>query len=162
MSEAPSPESGECEVGEDSLSTIDGESNVGSSVSKFASESEDESSSDSDEKEAEPKLEYERLSADLKAILKKDVASCLAVHSRFLILGSHWGVIHLLDAMGNSLPARQSQAHTITVNQVGAGFSLIAMIKYSPKGSHLKRSQEKDRKDYLHWADIYVIKSRFS
>ena len=112
-------------VGEDSLSTIDGESNVGSSVSKFATESEDESSSDSDEEEAEPKLKYERLSADLKAILKKDVASCLAVHSRFLILGSHWGVIHLLDAMGNSLPARQSQAHTITVNQVGAGFSLI-------------------------------------
>ena len=60
MSEAPSPESGECEVGEDSLSTIDGESNVGSSVSKFASESEDESSSDSDEEEAKPELKYER------------------------------------------------------------------------------------------------------
>ena len=37
---------------------------------------------------------------------------------RFLLLGSHWGVVHLLDAMGNSLPARQLQAHTITVNQV--------------------------------------------
>ena len=114
---------GECEVGEDSLSTIDGEINVGSSVSKFASESEDESSSDSDEEEAEPKLKYELLSADLKAILKKDVASCLAVHSRFLILGSHWGVVHLLDAMGNSL------SHTITVNQVRGGFSMMAKIK---------------------------------
>ena len=27
----------------------------------------------------------------MKAILKKDVASCLAVHNKFLILGSHWG-----------------------------------------------------------------------
>ena len=27
-------------------------------------------------------------------------------------------MVHLLDAMGNSLPARQLQAHTITVNQV--------------------------------------------
>ena len=74
------------EVAEDSLSTIDGESNVGSSVSRL--ESDDESSSSSeDEEETEPKLKYERLSSDLKAILKKDVASCLAVHSKFLILG---------------------------------------------------------------------------
>ena len=99
-------------MAEDSLSTIDGESNVGSSVSRFASESEEETESDSDdeEEEAEPKLKYERLSSDLKAILKKDVASCLAVHSKFLILGTHWGVIHILDAMGNCLPSRQSQA----------------------------------------------------
>lgn len=27
----------------------------------------------------------------MKAILKKDVESCLAVHNKFLILGSHWG-----------------------------------------------------------------------
>ena len=85
---------------------------------RFITDSEEESSTDSDDEEAEPKLKYERLSADLKAILKKDVASCLAVHNKFLILGSHWGVIHLLDAMGNSLPSRQAQAHTITVNQV--------------------------------------------
>ena len=49
---------------------------------RFLSESGSESSSD-DEEESEPQLKYERLSADLKAILKKDVASCLAVHSRF-------------------------------------------------------------------------------
>ena len=85
-------------------------------ILRYITDSE-ESSTDSDDEEAEPKLKYERLSADLKAILKKDVASCLAVHNKFLILGSHWGVIHLLDAMGNSLPSRQAQAHTITVNQ---------------------------------------------
>ena len=49
---------------------------------RFLSESGSESSSE-DEEESEPQLKYERLSADLKAILKKDVASCLAVHSRF-------------------------------------------------------------------------------
>ena len=85
---------------------------------RYASDARSDSESDSDEDEAEPQLKYERLSADLKAILKKDVASCLAVHSRFLLLGSHWGVVHLLDALGNSLPSRQLQAHTITVNQV--------------------------------------------
>jgi len=110
MALPPDITQGHCEVGEDTLSSIDGSSMIGSSVSKFITDSEEESSTDSDDEEAEPKLKYERLSADLKAILKKDVASCLAVHSKFLILGSHWGVIHLLDAMGNSLPSRQAQA----------------------------------------------------
>ena len=127
MATLPEPEPSEYEVGEDTLSTIDGESTIGSSVSRFVTESEEEeSSSDSDEEEIEPKLKYERLSSDLKAILKKDVASCLAVHSKFLILGSHWGVIHLLDAMGNCLPvSRPGQAgHTITVNQAGVNIFL--------------------------------------
>ena len=113
------PDSDLPHTAEDTLSSADANSLAGSSVSRFVTESEEESETDSEEEEeTEPKLKYERLSADLKAILKKDVASCLAVHSKFLILGSHWGVIHLLDAMGNSLPARQSQAHTITVNQL--------------------------------------------
>ena len=54
---------------------------------RFLSDSGSESSSD-DEEEAEPQLKYERLSADLKAILKKDVASCLAVHSRSVLPSS--------------------------------------------------------------------------
>jgi len=105
------------EVGEDTLSSVGELSSLaGSSVSKYLSDS--ESGSESEEEETEPQLKYERLSQDLKTILRKDVASCLAVHSRFLLLGSHWGVVHLLDALGNSLPSRQLQAHTITVNQV--------------------------------------------
>jgi hypothetical protein len=64
-----------CEVGEDTLSSIDGSSMIGSSVSKYVSaifiripskccfryitESEEESSTDSDDEEAEPKLKYE-------------------------------------------------------------------------------------------------------
>ena len=54
---------------------------------RFLSDSGSESSSD-DEEEAEPQLKYERLSADLKSILKKDVASCLAVHSRSVLPSS--------------------------------------------------------------------------
>ena len=56
---------------------------------RFLSDSGSESSSD-DEEEAEPQLKYERLSADLKAILKKDVASCLSVHSRLGPLLKNW------------------------------------------------------------------------
>jgi len=101
---------------DDTASSVDNSSMIGSSVSKFL-ESETDSESE-DEEEIEPKLKYERLSSDLRTILRKDAASAMAVHSKFLVLGSHWGFIHLLDAMGNCLPARQSQAHTIQVNQV--------------------------------------------
>lgn len=37
---------------------------------------------DDDEEEVEPKLKYERLSNDITVILKKDAASCIAVHPK--------------------------------------------------------------------------------
>ena len=37
---------------------------------------------DDDEEEVEPKLKYERLSNDIANILKKDAASCIAVHPK--------------------------------------------------------------------------------
>lgn len=35
-----------------------------------------------EEEEVEPKLKYERLSNDIANILKKDAASCIAVHPK--------------------------------------------------------------------------------
>ncbi|KZC05745.1 Vacuolar protein sorting-associated protein 41 like protein [Dufourea novaeangliae] len=40
---------------------------------------------------------------DLEHILQNDAASCIAVHPKFLCLGSHWGMIHLLDHQGNNI-----------------------------------------------------------
>jgi hypothetical protein len=37
---------------------------------------------DDEEEEVEPKLKYERLSNDITVILKKDAASCIAVHPK--------------------------------------------------------------------------------
>jgi hypothetical protein len=41
-----------------------------------------------------------------------EVSTVCFVLQKFLVLGSSWGMIHLLDAMGNSLPSRQRQPHT--------------------------------------------------
>jgi hypothetical protein len=41
---------------------------------------------DDDEEEVEPKLKYERLSNDITIILKKDAASCIAVHPKVSII----------------------------------------------------------------------------
>lgn len=70
------------------------------------------------EDEVEPKLKYRRISNDLAAILKKDAASCMAVNSKFIALGSHWGVISIMDHLGNNIKSKELVAHTTTVNQI--------------------------------------------
>lgn len=33
-------------------------------------------------------------------------------------MGSHWGMIHLLDHQGNNVKSKTLQAHTVAVNQI--------------------------------------------
>ncbi|KAK0175633.1 hypothetical protein PV327_009369 [Microctonus hyperodae] len=73
---------------------------------------------DSETNEIEPRLKYVRMQNDIKDILKNDAASCIAVHPKFLCLGSHWGFIHLLDHQGNNIESKTLQAHTLAVNQI--------------------------------------------
>ncbi|KAI4491843.1 PREDICTED: vacuolar protein sorting-associated protein 41 homolog [Polistes canadensis] len=74
--------------------------------------------SDSEIDEVEPRLKYVRMRNDLQHILQNDAASCIAVHPKFLCLGSHWGMIHLLDHQGNNIQSKSLQAHTVAVNQI--------------------------------------------
>ncbi|XP_045469262.1 vacuolar protein sorting-associated protein 41 homolog [Harmonia axyridis] len=74
--------------------------------------------SDTEEEEIEPKLKYARLSNDLQSILFKSEATCICVHPKFICLGSHWGVIHLLDHQGNNIEGKELKAHTVGVNQI--------------------------------------------
>ena len=66
----------------------------------------EDSGSSGSEEELEPQLKYERLSSDLKTILSEDSASCIAVHSKLMALGTHWGQTHTLDALGNSISGK--------------------------------------------------------
>ncbi|XP_076241786.1 vacuolar protein sorting-associated protein light [Calliopsis andreniformis] len=74
--------------------------------------------SDSEIDELEPRLKYVRVRNDLEHILQNDAASCIAVHPKFLCLGSHWGMIHLLDHQGNNIQSKSLQVHTVAVNQI--------------------------------------------
>ncbi|XP_074097880.1 vacuolar protein sorting-associated protein light [Cotesia typhae] len=73
---------------------------------------------DADLDEVEPRLKYVRMQNDIKNILQNDAASCIAVHPKFLCLGSHMGKIHLLDHQGNNIQSKTLQAHSLTVNQI--------------------------------------------
>ncbi|XP_054716491.1 vacuolar protein sorting-associated protein 41 homolog isoform X2 [Uloborus diversus] len=68
--------------------------------------------------EVEPKLCYERLTNDVPNILRKDAASCISVHPKFLALGTHLGVIHILDHQGNNIRNKELLLHVTTVNQI--------------------------------------------
>ncbi|KAJ3308452.1 Vacuolar protein sorting-associated protein 41 [Blyttiomyces sp. JEL0837] len=73
----------------------------------------DESDEESDE---EPKLKYQRLAGTLAETLKKDAVSTMAVSDRFLALGTHWGVVHILDLNGNDV--KRFECHSATVNEI--------------------------------------------
>ena len=81
-------------------------------------EDDDDDDEEEEEEELEPKLKYERLGNDLTHILSKDAASAMSVHPKFCALGTHWGVIHILDPQGNNIVGKEINAHTTTVNQI--------------------------------------------
>ncbi|XP_042202802.1 vacuolar protein sorting-associated protein 41 homolog isoform X2 [Callorhinchus milii] len=81
---------------------------------KNSEESTDES--EEEESEEEPKLKYERLANGVTEILKKDAASCMTVHDKFLALGTHQGKVYLLDIQGNK--TQQFDISSVKVNQI--------------------------------------------
>ncbi|XP_030754784.1 vacuolar protein sorting-associated protein 41 homolog [Sitophilus oryzae] len=76
------------------------------------------SDSECSEDEIEPKLKYVRLSNDLARILSTTSATCIAVHTKFICLGSHSGIIYILDHQGNSIKGKELKAHSVSVNQI--------------------------------------------
>ena len=85
----------------------------------------DEEEEEEEEEEMEPRLKYERLSSDLRSILSDDSASCIAIHPKMMMLGTHWGKTHQLDAMGNVIgggsgngSAASGGEHSVTVTQM--------------------------------------------
>ncbi|PIA16188.1 hypothetical protein COEREDRAFT_43326 [Coemansia reversa NRRL 1564] len=78
--------------------------------------SEDNASEEEDGDEEEPALRYKRLGGNVQALFEKDTASTLLATERFLVLGTHWGNIVIVDFEGNEV--KKWRAHSTTVNSV--------------------------------------------
>lgn len=76
---------------------------------------EEESEDEDSEEEDEPKLKYERISGDLRDILKRDGASCIAANSKLIIIGTNWGRIHVLDHQGNKVKGFNPHSSPVTM-----------------------------------------------
>ena len=75
---------------------------------------EEDEEEDADEDDEEPKLKYQRLGNSVPEILKRESASAIHVHERFIALGTQEGWIYILDFNGNEI--RRFGAHTAVVN----------------------------------------------
>ncbi|OWR52386.1 vacuolar protein sorting-associated protein 41 homolog [Danaus plexippus] len=102
----------------------------------------------------EPKLKYDRMGNDVENILLKDAVSCICVHTKFICLGTQWGVIHLLDHDGNTVPIspdnnqKDLQAHAIAINKISVDLNgdyiascsddgkVVVYGLYSPDNTH--------------------------
>ncbi|KAJ9477425.1 Vacuolar protein sorting-associated protein 41 [Pseudozyma hubeiensis] len=66
---------------------------------------EDEQGSSEDEEEededVEPSLKYSRVKGGVSDVLNRDTASAFALSSRFMALGTHAGMVYILDIDGN-------------------------------------------------------------
>jgi vacuolar protein sorting-associated protein 41 len=89
-------------------------------LEKIETESSDGSKTDESEG-VEPVLSYERMKGDITTILSDDFASCMCVNSRILILGTHWGKVHLLDHLGNRIKTYDN----VTLNCHQYSFKII-------------------------------------
>ncbi|KAJ7149078.1 hypothetical protein C8R43DRAFT_925340 [Mycena crocata] len=66
-------------------------------------EEEDEEDDGEDDDDEEPALKYERIGGTLPDLLKKDSASALSISKSLLALGTHGGIVHILDLTGNRI-----------------------------------------------------------
>lgn len=106
-------------------------------------EAEDEDDGSSLSEEVEPRLKYTRMTHDLANILFKDAASCVALHPKFICVGTRWGSVHLLDHQGNKSQSDVNlRAHTVSVNQ----------ISLDAKGEHIATCSD-DGKVFVYGLD---------
>ncbi|KAJ1561457.1 hypothetical protein HK405_003882 [Cladochytrium tenue] len=104
-------------------------------------EEDDDDEEEEDDEDEEPKLKYQRLAGTLSDTLKKDAVSTMAVSDRFLALGTHWGVVHILDLNGNDV--KKFEAHSATVNEISIDTNGEYIASASDDGNSCLEAQEK-------------------
>ena len=85
--------------------------------SDSGSEESSGSGSGSDEEE-EPKLKYDRIGENILEKIGDDLVSCMAVHSKFLAIGTHDGQVLIADHEGYLIVSKEFPVHSCTVNDI--------------------------------------------
>jgi len=81
--------------------------------SEYETDEESEDETDSEEEEDEPKLKYQRLGSTVSELLRHDVATAMALHDKFLALGTKSGQVAILDFNGNMTHNYKPHVHPI-------------------------------------------------
>ncbi|KAG6812138.1 hypothetical protein H0H92_004137 [Tricholoma furcatifolium] len=86
---------------------------------------EDEDEEDEDEDE-EPVLKYERIGGAIPDLLKKDSASALVVANKLMALGTHAGIVHILDLDGKRIKSYKPHLASVTDIAIDATAEFVA------------------------------------
>ncbi|KAL5487517.1 VPS41 [Sanghuangporus weigelae] len=111
-------------VGTRSFQTQDNESEHGREYEGYGNHAESDLESESREDESEdeegeededyePALKYELLGGATETLLQKDSASALAVSPKYLAMGTHNGIVHVLDYAGERV--KSFRPHTASI-----------------------------------------------
>ncbi|KAK7061202.1 vacuolar assembling protein [Favolaschia claudopus] len=74
---------------------------ISSEEEETESEEEDDDGDEEEEEDEEPALKYERIGGALPDLLKKDSASALCIAKSLMAMGTHGGMLHILDLAGH-------------------------------------------------------------
>ena len=66
----------------------------------------------------EPKLSYERVLNDLSTIIQTDSITSACLHSKFIVVGTLYGRIHIFDHLGNKVKGQDLCVHLKPVNHI--------------------------------------------
>ncbi|KAJ3146963.1 Vacuolar protein sorting-associated protein 41 [Geranomyces michiganensis] len=133
------------ETGEEDETGDDEDDQGSTGLNEHDEEEDDEEAEEEGEDEEEPKLKYQRLASTLAETLKKDAVSTMAVSDRFLVgtihvgrkessganpkykaLGTHWGVVHILDLIGTDVKRFQCHSATVTALSIESNGEYVA------------------------------------
>uniref|UniRef100_A0A1I8EKL1 Vps39_2 domain-containing protein n=1 Tax=Wuchereria bancrofti TaxID=6293 RepID=A0A1I8EKL1_WUCBA len=81
-------------------------------------EKSDRMESDIEETLLEPRFKYSRILNNVPGILRKDMATCMAVHDKFVAVGSRSGNVYIIDHFGSLHPESTARHHRCSVTKI--------------------------------------------
>ncbi|PPQ94822.1 hypothetical protein CVT25_007459 [Psilocybe cyanescens] len=90
------------------------------------SEEEEDDDDDDGEDDEEPSLKYERITGAIPDLLKKDSASALCVSNKLLAMGTHAGIIHILDLTGKRIKSYKPHLASVVDISMDATADFVA------------------------------------
>lgn len=89
-------------------------------------EDDDGEDDEEEEEEPEPTLKYQRLKGSVPDVLRKDSVSIFAVCEKFLALGTHAGMVFILDFQGNLIKAFKSHSASVLDIDIDSSFEFVS------------------------------------
>ncbi|KAF5322517.1 hypothetical protein D9619_000186 [Psilocybe cf. subviscida] len=86
----------------------------------------EEEEEDEDDDDDEPALKYERITGAIPDLLKKDSASALSVSNKTMAMGTHAGIVHVLDLQGNRIKSYKRHVASIVDISLDATADFVA------------------------------------